>query len=152
MSHLENGICPQAPGLNHHSILWLLRKCDNTGVLVNPQPAWLTTGHLAEASPETDEGYTCFTCFRVFNSPLLLQAHLQFPMDHPEKRNPRVYRCPGRTGDCDKSFVGLTDLFKHLETQACGTMSFDAVQHMQQYLTNVFWGSGIGVPKQRKEV
>lgn len=147
MSHLESGYCSHAPGLDHHSILWLVRNCDDTGVIINNQADWLHSGSLDSASPETGEGYKCFTCYRTFQSPLQLQAHLRFPMDHPEARNPRVYRCLDRSGHCDKAFVSLAALFKHLETQSCGTMSFDTVQHMQQQLTHMFWGSGIGVPK-----
>ena len=37
-----------------------------------------------------------------------------------------MYHCPGRARE--KQFIALAPLFNHLESEACGTVRFDAVQ------------------------
>ncbi|CEJ62340.1 hypothetical protein PMG11_10842 [Penicillium brasilianum] len=43
ISHFEDAKCTHAPGLNHHSVLWLIRNCDTAGVMTNPQILVLNT-------------------------------------------------------------------------------------------------------------
>jgi hypothetical protein len=147
MAHLEEGRCECAPGLDHHSILWLVRNCDTTGVMTDIQLRWLRSDYLAPAHPGIAQVHKCFTCHRIFPTQQELEAHLQFPMANPEVHSPRFYQCPDKTGRCHRDFVSLTALFQHLESQSCRAMTFHSVQQMQQRLTNAFWGCGIGQPR-----
>ncbi|KAJ5369785.1 uncharacterized protein N7496_005877, partial [Penicillium cataractarum] len=147
ISHFEEAKCTHAPGLNHHSVLWLVRNCDTAGVVTNPQAKWLHTGYLIAGLQDPPAEHKCFTCHRSFRSHQELETHLESPLANPAGNGPRFYRCPDKTGKCEKGFVCLAALIRHLEAQACGTMSFDGVQSMFQKMTERSWGQGIGAPK-----
>ncbi|KAF3387254.1 hypothetical protein F1880_001594 [Penicillium rolfsii] len=150
MGHLEEAQCENAPGLDHHNILWLVRNCDPSGVIIDTtfrwlRNKWIPTPPLGVANP-----HMCFTCHLIFDTKEALEVHLQFPTKQADSHRPRVYRCPNRTGGCHKRyFVSLTAVLKHMESGSCSTTDFYAVQRMQIQLMQTFWGCGSGEPKRR---
>ncbi|EPS31739.1 hypothetical protein POX_d06068 [Penicillium oxalicum] len=143
IAHLESGHCPGAPGLNHHNILWLLRNCDIHGVLLKYSLAWIRfVDHGREPSTQ-ETAHRCFTCFQSFETRHDLEWHLLFPIDQARSGRLKFYRCPDMTNRCEKHFVSLADLFKHLESNSCWDMGFDRVQMIQRHLTWMFWGWGM---------
>jgi hypothetical protein len=153
MVHLEEGKCKNAPGLEHHSILWLVRNCDPDGVITDTTFRWLLTKWIPTPPSENPEPHMCFTCHLIFHTKEELEVHLNCPTHDPGAHRPRVYRCPNLHGMCQKkSFVSLTALYKHLESGSCGTMNFHSVQRMQLTLMRAFWGCGINQPRGRDVV
>lgn len=147
MGHLEEGKCECAPGLEHHSILWLVRNCDPAGVIVSTPFRWLLDKWIPTLPPGIAQPHMCFTCHLIFDTKEALEVHLKCPTHDPGSHRPRFYRCPNRTGGCHKKkFVSLTALFKHMESGACCTTDFHAVQRMQIQLMQAFWGWGMGAP------
>ncbi|KAF7720004.1 Zinc finger C2H2 type domain-containing protein [Penicillium ucsense] len=142
MGHLENGHCAGAPGLNHHSILCLLKDISTPGQLLRWTPCWAQWIEEDMSKPGEDPGHRCFVCFRLFKTRHDLEWHMRFPLSNPSRSPLRQYQCPDSSGWCRKTFYSLTDLFKHLESHACDTMSFEDLQMIQADLTRAFWGWG----------
>lgn len=147
VAHFENARCANAPGLDHHPIVWLIRNCDTLGVMTNAQIKSFLWSESVSKSTENGDHHECFACHRTFQTHQELESHLRTPTGNPEAHGPRFYRCPNRNGRCHKSFVNLADLFKHLEAQVCGAMTFDAVQRIMQELTRAAWGWGTRAPR-----
>ncbi|KAH7139334.1 hypothetical protein B0J11DRAFT_41243 [Dendryphion nanum] len=123
--HLERGSCPNAPNVNHETILREIRKRDPNHLITKK----LLTYHdssFATLEP-TDHCWNgsfweCYLCHGEFKEWHGLKQHLNSP-----KHRQKTYHCPGKVS-CGKEFTSLAALFNHLESESCGAMRFETVQ------------------------
>jgi len=134
--HLETGSCPNAKGLDRASIYRELRRRDPSGAITERLLEYPTSSSLNQSrNPQSAwngcDGYECYICHRVFNSPHGLKQHITSPVHET-----RLYHCPNSRGQCFKKFPSLAAMFNHLESESCGYIRFEAVgKNVNSFLT-----------------
>ncbi|KAJ5747332.1 uncharacterized protein N7511_009028 [Penicillium nucicola] len=136
--HLEQGSCPNAPSMNHDTILRMVRQSDTHGIITNKQIEWHKEQqgqYSATNRAYNGQAWECYLCHREFNSPNSLNQHANSPV-HQQKG----YHCPNKRANCVKQFVSLAGLFNHFESESCGFIRFERVQRVQQQLAGTIMG------------
>ncbi|KAI1121985.1 hypothetical protein F5Y10DRAFT_83895 [Nemania abortiva] len=125
--HLETGACPNASRLNRDEVYKLVRQVDSGGLIAKNLIGWEgSTTYQASGLAWNGHYFECYFCHRLFNTLNSLNQHLQSPV-HQQK----LYHCPNRVR-CRKEFTTLAGVCNHLESESCGAMRFEAVQHQFQ--------------------
>ena len=127
--HLETSSCPNARNLSRETIHKALRERDQSGLITKKQLEWHQETWAKEGA-WNGEYYECYLCHREFRQMADLNKHINSPV-HQQK----IYHCPN--GRCGSEFVSLAGLCNHLESESCGFMRLERVQHNA---SNLFTG------------
>ncbi|KAJ5872143.1 uncharacterized protein N7529_004496 [Penicillium soppii] len=126
--HLESTCCEVADWLDIKHLFGLIKDLDPDNLLT-----------IRGAAPKEKEKnppirfngkrFQCHRCDRSFMRQAGLEAHHESPF-HDE----RLYHCLNCTENCGKEFVSLAALFNHLESESCGIMWFEDLEHLHNQL------------------
>lgn len=77
--------------------------------------------YIANSASWNGRAYECYLCHSEFGSLKALNQHLASPK-HQEKN----FICPNRA--CRQSFVAVSGLWQHVESERCGVIKFNGVR------------------------
>ncbi|KAH6615750.1 hypothetical protein B0J18DRAFT_484424 [Chaetomium sp. MPI-SDFR-AT-0129] len=121
--HVETGSCVRAPHLDRRELYWHIRDRDVDNAITKYGVPPRSSDDMLFATEESwcDGGYMCDRCDRVFTKLDGLNQHLNSPAHQNT-----LYCCPELS--CGAEFKTLAATINHLESEACGAMTFEKVR------------------------
>jgi hypothetical protein len=138
--HLESTCCTVATWLNIASLHGIIKGIDPLSLItiagakleINKDPPIIRFNGIR---------FSCHRCDRTFIRQAGLEAHLSSPI-HQQP----IYHCLNLPENCDKTFVSLAALWNHIESESCGVMFFEDLEHVHNQLKRAILGQHIISP------